>query len=122
MQEAVIKAFADKVPKVVIAAVDIVTTALRSVVAIRQTLCQANIVKQTYTVCSLLCSCSLFGVKVVSPQPLLKSLPKLFEAKQEPVRDGAKNLTVHLSCSIVAANRLPVSCQMSQQVMSCPAA
>lgn len=30
MQEAVIKAFADKVPKVVVAAVDIVTTALRS--------------------------------------------------------------------------------------------
>lgn len=29
MQEAVIKAFADKVPKVVVAAVDIVTTALR---------------------------------------------------------------------------------------------
>ena len=42
VQEAVIKAFADKVPKVVIAAVDIVTTALRSVVIIRQNLCQAN--------------------------------------------------------------------------------
>ena len=46
---------------------------------------------------NLLCLCSLFGVKVVSPQLLLKSLPKLFEAKQEPVRDGAKNLTVSLS-------------------------
>lgn len=48
----------------------------------------------------MLCSkllhlCSLYGVKVVSPQPLLKALPKLFEAKQEPVRDGAKNLTVY---------------------------
>ena len=31
MQEAVIKSFNDKVPKVVVAAVDIVTTALRSV-------------------------------------------------------------------------------------------
>jgi hypothetical protein len=41
-------------------------------------------------------SCSLFGVKVVSPQPLLKALPKLFEAKQEPVRDGAKNLVVSI--------------------------
>lgn len=50
-------------------------------------------------VCShLFCSCSLFGVKVVSPQPLLKALPKLFEAKQEPVRDGAKNLTVRYYC------------------------
>ena len=48
MQEAVIKAFADKVPKVVIAAVDIVTTALRSV---RHTQCQANFVKRTYTAC-----------------------------------------------------------------------
>ncbi|KAL3133794.1 hypothetical protein ABBQ32_008271 [Trebouxia sp. C0010 RCD-2024] len=67
--ESVIKAFADKVPKVVVAAVDVVTTAL-----------------------------SLFGVKVVSPQPLLKALPKLFEAKQEPVRDGAKNLTAELCC------------------------
>jgi len=32
----------------------------------------------------------------VSPQPLLKALPKLFEAKQEPVRDGAKNLVVSI--------------------------
>lgn len=40
--------------------------------------------------------CSLFGVKVISPQLILKALPKLFEAKQEPVRDGAKNLTVSL--------------------------
>lgn len=46
--EAVIKVFTDKVPKVVVAAVDVVTSAL-----------------------------SLFGVKVVSPQPLLKALPKL---------------------------------------------
>ena len=51
MQEAVIKAFADKVPKVVIAAVDIVTTALRSVVVMLAILaysmpgqcCQANL-------------------------------------------------------------------------------
>ncbi|KAL0028272.1 hypothetical protein WJX79_006476 [Trebouxia sp. C0005] len=67
--EAVIKVFTDKVPKVVVAAVDVVTSAL-----------------------------SLFGVKVVSPQPLLKALPKLFEAKQEPVRDGAKNLVAELCC------------------------
>ena len=46
----------------------------------------------------MLCSRSLFGVKVISPQPLLKALPKLFEAKQEPVRDGAKNLTVRQCC------------------------
>ncbi|KAL0039701.1 hypothetical protein WJX77_005628 [Trebouxia sp. C0004] len=67
--EAVIKVFTDKVPKVVVAAVDVVTSAL-----------------------------SLFGVTVVSPQPLLKALPKLFEAKQEPVRDGAKNLVAELCC------------------------
>lgn len=51
-------------------------------------------------------------MKVVSPQPLLKSLPKLFEAKQEPVRDGAKNLTVHVSFSLVPVNSLlPAKCQ-----------
>lgn len=48
MQESVIKAFADKVPKVVIAAVDIVTTALRSVIVILAysmpgQCCQANL-------------------------------------------------------------------------------
>lgn len=35
-----------------------------------------------------------FGPKGMPPQPLLKSLPCLFEAKQEPIRDAAKRLTV----------------------------
>lgn len=41
-----------------------------------------------------MCLCSLFGVKVIPPQLVLKAIPKLFDAKQEPVRDGAKNVTV----------------------------
>jgi len=31
---------------------------------------------------------------VVAPQPLIKALPALFDAKQEPVRDGVKKLAV----------------------------
>ena len=40
--------------------------------------------------------CSLFGPKVVKPQPVAKALPALFDAKQEPVREGVKKLAVRL--------------------------
>ena len=42
--------------------------------------------------------CSQFGPKVVKPQPIAKVLPTLFDAKQEPVRDGVKQLAVRFSC------------------------
>ncbi len=34
---------------------------------------------------------------MLAPQPLIKALPALFDAKQEPVRDGVKKLTVRLT-------------------------
>ncbi|KAK9818850.1 hypothetical protein WJX81_005118, partial [Elliptochloris bilobata] len=66
--EHVVRAFGDKVFKVVVAALEILNQAL-----------------------------SAFGPKVVAPQPLLKALPALFDAKQEPVRDSVKKLTVELA-------------------------
>lgn len=56
-------------------------------------------------------------MKVISPQLILKALPKLFEAKQEPVRDGAKNVTVsQQACPIQLASQLcvksPTDCQL----------
>ena len=41
-----------------------------------------------------MCPCSEFGHKVVPPQPLLKALPTLFDAKQPAVRDAMKKLMV----------------------------
>ena len=35
-----------------------------------------------------------FGPKVLAPNSVIKGLPKLFEAKQVPVRDGVKKLAV----------------------------
>ena len=43
---------------------------------------------------------SEFGPKVVPPQPLIKALPELFAAKQEPVREGVKKLAArHRTCN-----------------------
>ena len=44
---------------------------------------------------------SEFGPKVVPPQPLIKALPELFAAKQEPVREGVKKLAArHRTCNL----------------------
>lgn len=40
--------------------------------------------------------CSQFGPKVVKPQPIVKALPSLFDAKQEQIRDSVKKLAVRL--------------------------
>lgn len=38
---------------------------------------------------------------MVPPQPLIKALPELFAAKQEPVREGVKKLTArHRTCGL----------------------
>lgn len=37
---------------------------------------------------------SAFGCKTVPAKPILAALPLLFDAKQEPVRDAVKRLTV----------------------------
>ncbi|PRW20522.1 microtubule associated isoform A [Chlorella sorokiniana] len=65
--EAVLKAFGDKVPKVVLAAVDIVAQAVSS-----------------------------FGAKAVDPKPIMKALPSLFGHTQAGVRDKAKEVSVEL--------------------------
>ena len=39
-------------------------------------------------------SCREFGPKVVLPNSVIRDLPKLFEAKQVPIRDGVKKLAV----------------------------
>ncbi|KAK9814323.1 hypothetical protein WJX72_004049 [[Myrmecia] bisecta] len=67
--EALVKGFSDKVPKTVIAAIDILTQAV-----------------------------SAFGAKVVGPKAVLAALPSLFDAKQDAVRDGAKKLTAEMCC------------------------
>lgn len=64
--EAVLKAFGDKVPKVVLAAVDIILQAV-----------------------------SLFG-RAVDPKPLMKALPALFSHTQAGVRDKVKEISVQL--------------------------
>lgn len=66
--EAVLKAFGDKVPKVVLAAVDIVLQAVSS-----------------------------FGAKAVDPKPIMKALPSLFGHTQAGVRDKAKETSVELA-------------------------
>ncbi|KAL4424717.1 hypothetical protein ABPG77_000060 [Micractinium sp. CCAP 211/92] len=66
--EAVLKAFGDKVPKVVLAAVDIVLQAVSS-----------------------------FGAKAVDPKPIMKALPSLFAHTQAGVRDKAKETSVELA-------------------------
>ena len=40
---------------------------------------------------------SLFGTKVVPPQPILKALPKLVEVKDDKARAKIKELVVELS-------------------------
>eukprot|EP00798_Chlamydomonas_sp_ICE-L_P001437 gene1437-32811_t len=40
---------------------------------------------------------SLFGAKVITPQPVLKALPKLFETKDGKARDKVKDLVVEMS-------------------------
>ena len=65
MQEAVIKAFADKVPKVVVAAVDIVTTALRSAAGLWRNLLQAYSIEQAHTVLTCLFMQPLWGESCV---------------------------------------------------------
>lgn len=54
-------------------------------------------------------SCREFGPKVVLPNSVIRDLPKLFEAKQVPIRDGVKKLAVGSvnfprTLSIVAAS------------------
>ena len=65
VQEAMLKAFSDKVPKVVAAALEVLRVAV-----------------------------ALFGTKVVPPQPILKALPAVYAASQAPIREAAKALTV----------------------------
>lgn len=65
--EAVLKAFGDKVPKVVLAAVDIIAQAVSS-----------------------------FGAKTLDPKPIMKALPTLFSHTQAGVRDKAKEVSVEL--------------------------
>ncbi|KAK9795603.1 hypothetical protein WJX73_007429 [Symbiochloris irregularis] len=64
-------AFGDKVPKVVTAAVEIVLQLV-----------------------------SAFGCKAVPAKPILAAVPKLFDAKQEPIRDAVKRLSAELSAYI----------------------
>lgn len=54
---------------------------------------------------SIFC-CSLFGPKIVKPQAISKALPSLFDAKQEPVREGVKKLAVSLRAHFPGAFKL----------------
>lgn len=71
MVEAVLKALSDKVPKVVLAALDLLLRAVAD-----------------------------FGTKVVDPKPLLKALPAVFAHSNAGVRDKVKELTVELAASL----------------------
>ena len=109
-QEYVIRAFGDKVFKVVVAALDILHQALRSGVRHRlfvtSDCCLACSLSPLIRVAGVLTRAarrSAFGPGVIAPQPLLKALPPLFDAKQEPVRDGVKKLTV---CFLVPVDTL----------------
>ena len=66
--ECTLKALSDKVPKVVLAALEVL---LRAV--------------------------SAFGAKIVDPKPIFKSLPAVFTHSNAAVRDKAKDLTVELA-------------------------
>ena len=39
-------------------------------------------------------TCRDFGPKVMVPNTIIRDLPKLFEAKQVPIRDSVKKLAV----------------------------
>jgi len=87
--------------KVVVAALDILHQALRSTprdlprnCLVPSASCSAVLSSCVIGSDSSLARCSAFGPKVVAPQPLIKALPALFDAKQEPVRDGVKKLAV----------------------------
>ena len=100
MQEHLTSAYENKTPKVVVSAVDIVTEALRYAGA-RSSSCHhfGTVTCQTILLllplpdcCNLLCR--EFGPKVLAPNSIIRDLPKLFEAKQVPIRDSVKKLAV----------------------------
>jgi cytoskeleton-associated protein 5 len=66
--EAVLKSFSDKVPKVALAAVDVVARAVAE-----------------------------FGAPTVDPKPVIKALPAAYSHTNAGVRDRAKDLTVALA-------------------------
>lgn len=71
--EATLKALGDKVPKTVIAALDVLYRAI----------------------------CN-FGAKIVDPKPILKALPAVFGHSNAGVRDKAKELTIELAAWVGA--------------------
>ena len=52
--------------------------------------------------------CSEFGSKTVLAKPILAGLPKLFDAKQEPVRDAVKKLMVRPASNKQQSARISV--------------
>lgn len=105
-QAGLIGAFGDRIPKAVQAAVEIITQAVRCLPyppwpqSPPVWPCSAS--KQIVDTESVQ-ACSEFGCKVVPAKPILAALPKLFEAKQEPVRDAVKKLMVRVGSSCVAS-------------------
>ena len=135
MQAALLGAFGDKVPKAVVAAVEIITQAVRYS-SLPSALCTIFKTPLVAPVECLQCSplalsglvqragcarverdvsthapctkqplesepdlwCSEFGAKTVPVKPILAGLPKLFDAKQEPVRDAVKKLMASTPC------------------------
>ena len=98
LQAGLIGAFGDRVPKAVQAAVEIITQLVRCAslsspgwaYARRSECCM----DAAFGVSLTPAGCSEFGCKAVPGKPILAALPKLFEAKQEPVRDAVKKLMV----------------------------
>ena len=61
---------------------------------------------------------SEFGHKVVPPQPLLKVLPTMFDAKQPAVRDAVKKLMVPSNPYTRDDSSVAIHCR--QMYTSCP--
>ena len=159
LQAGLVGAFADRVPKAVQAAVEIITQAVRwgcgqrpdrlaclarrpataslPLAASRRALagarcavcrcraCSAGVALSRIQAAERLCgACSEFGCKAMPAKPILAALPKLFEAKQEPVRDAVKKLMVRFALPAASQSRVWTSaCRPwlePARLLSCP--
>lgn len=63
-------------------------------------------------VIGLLClSCSLFGTKVIVPQPIIKAIPGVADSKDGKAREKAKELTVS-SQYVADGNVISTACHI----------
>ncbi|KAJ9516595.1 hypothetical protein QJQ45_015220 [Haematococcus lacustris] len=83
----------NKVPKIVVASIDVLVQAIRYELCLTPHQLPAPVPSHA----TLHALCSLFGVKVIIPQPVIKATPAVADSKDGKAREKAKELVVELS-------------------------